>query len=245
MKKLFALFLAMMIALSLAACGGGGEKPSGSDAPPTSGQQQESPSPDVSQPDNNDNVVADPDTQQDDEPIDLSGFLGTKTGKFYSQFADGRMYMEYEMEMEGQIMSVISATNGNKTYSETKMGGISVGASIMDGADMYTIDHAGKMVIKMSLQADAQTIAGEVLEESDVDMGGFKIGTREIDGKTYDTEELLVEGGASIFCFDGDDLAYIIGAFDGQEVVMKVVEVSDKVDDSLFEIPEDYTLMEM
>ena len=178
-------------------------------------------------------------------PFGMTGFLGTKTGRFYSRFADGRMYMEYEMEMEGQVMSMISATNGDKTYSETKMDGATVSASVMDGETMYVIDHTGKMVIKMGLQADAQTIAGAVLEESDVDMGTFTTGTKEIDGKTYDTEELIVEGGAAIYCFDGDDLAYIISAFEGEEMVMKVVEVSDKVDESLFEIPTDYALMEM
>ena len=189
--------------------------------------------------------VPDSDTQQGDDPIDLSSFLGTKTGKFYSRFADDRMYMEYEMEMEGQIISVISASDGDRTYSETKMGGASLGVNIMVGEDMYTIDHASKMVIKMSLQANAQTIAGAVLEESDVDMGGFKIGTREIDGKTYDTEELIVDGASAIYCFDGDDLAYIISSFEGQEAVMKIVEATDKVDDSLFVIPEDYTVMEI
>jgi len=188
----------------------------------------------------------DSDTQQQGGgPIDLSGFLGTKTGKFYSRFADGRMYMEYEMEMEGQVMSMISATNGERTYSETKMGGASLGVNIMVGEDMYTIDHASKMVIKMSLQANAQTIASAVLEESDVDMGGFQTGTREIDGKTYDTEELIVEGASAIYCFDGDDLAYIISSFEGQEAVMKIVEATNKVDDSLFEIPTDYTMMEL
>jgi len=188
----------------------------------------------------------DSDTQQQGGgPIDLSGFLGTKTGKFYSRFADGRMYMEYEMEMEGQVMSMISATNGERTYSETKMGGASLGVNIMVGEDMYTIDHASKMVIKMSLQANAQTIASAVLEESDVDMGGFKTGTREIDSKTYDTEELIVEGASAIYCFAGDDLVYIISSFEGQEAVMKIVEATDKVDDSLFEIPADYTMMEL
>ena len=192
--------------------------------------------------------VPDDETQQgggEEIPFGMTGFLGTKTGKFYSRFADGRMYMEYEMEMEGQIISVISASDGDRTYSETKMGGASLGVNIMVGEDMYTIDHASKMVIKMSLQANAQTIAGAVLEKSDVDMGGFKIGTREIDGKTYDTEELIVDGASAIYCFDGDDLAYIISSFEGQDAVMKIVEATDKVDDSLFEIPTDYTMMEL
>ena len=252
MRKLFALLLALMMALSLAACGGGDDDktPSNDNKIPSSQQQQqEDKTPEADpvedEPEDKSGETQNPDAQQGGVPIDLSGFLGTKTGKFYSQFADGRMYMEYEMEMEGQVMSMISATNGDKTYSETKMDGASMGVSIMDGEDMYTIDHASKMVIKMSLGANAQTIAGAVLEESDVDMGDFKTGTREIDGKTYDTEEWIVDGAASIFCFDGDDLAYMIGVFEGEEMVMKIVEASEKVDDSLFEIPEDYTMMDM
>ena len=189
-------------------------------------------------------VTGNTDDPSNGDPIDLSGFLSTKVGKFYSRFADGRMYMEYEMEMEGQVMTMISATNGSRTYSETKINGVSMGVNIMDGDVMYTIDHASKMVIKMSPQANAQIVSGAVLEEIDVDMADFKTGTREIDGKTYDTEELIVDGGAAIYCFDGDDLVYIIGAFEGEEMVMKIVEVSDSVDDSLFEIPEDYTVME-
>ena len=255
MKKRFALLLALVMVLSLAACGGGDDETpsSAEDKTPASSQQQETPSSDVSQPDNKDNEttapdtqqsgeeeqadtpvptsglpldwpdndytklvpapdcggkvltsgeigelfaielkwdieqgltyaqlledagfgddcvekyeqygyidrtangvnvqlldvfgaaslsimpVPDSDTQQGDDPIDLSGFLGTKTGKFYSRFADGRMYMEYEMEMEGQVMSMISATNGDKTYSETKMDGASLGVNIMVGEDM-------------------------------------------------------------------------------------------------------------
>ena len=245
MKKLLSLLLTLVLIFSLAACGGEKAPSDEEKTPSSSGQQQQNtptPDPSTNKPDEPDET---PVPDEDGDPIDLSGYLGTKTGRFYSRFADGRMYMEYEMEMEGQVMSMISATDGDRTYSETRMGGTSMGVSIMIGEDMYTIDHASKMVIKMSLGADTQTIAGAVLEESDVDMGTFTTGTKEIDGKTYDTEELIVEGGAAIYCFDGDDLAYIISSFEGQEVVMKIVEASDKVDESLFEIPTDYALMEM
>ncbi len=58
MKKLFALLLALVMVLSLAACGGGDEDktPSSSDTPPSSGQQTQQPSntpdPGTSEPDN-------------------------------------------------------------------------------------------------------------------------------------------------------------------------------------------------
>ena len=223
MKKWLILLLSMAMFFAFTGCGG--EEASPSDGDPV---QQEAKAPEA------------------EEPVEeASGYLATKTGKFYSQFAAGKMYIEYETELEGQAMSMISATNGDKVYSESKIGGESTGVSIIDGDVMYTIDHASKMVIKMALQADAQTIAADILEEEDVNLDTMKTGKRTIDGKEYDTEEWVVEDGASIMCFDGDDLKYIVGIYDEEEVVMKVIEVSSDVDESLFNIPEDYEMMEM
>lgn len=184
-------------------------------------------------------------TNPEDSNIDLSGYLGTKTGKFYSKFS-GKMYMEYEMEVEGQKMTMISATNGTKTYSETKTNGVSTGTSIMEDGVMYTIDHSSKMIIKMTTNIpNTNTIATSIIEENDVDMNNLKTGTREVDGKTYDTEEMVIEDTNVIMCFDGNDLKYIISSFDGQDYIMKIIEVSDKVDDKLFEIPTGYQVLEM
>ncbi|MBQ6901256.1 MAG: hypothetical protein IJN72_10460 [Firmicutes bacterium] len=233
MKKILVLLLALMMIFCFSACG--------TDEPaddPVQQQQEQQP----------DGQEADEQQQEQQPPADipeeLEGYLATKTGKFYSQFA-GKMYMEYEMEMEGQKLTMITATSGDKSYSETIIGGVSTGVSIIDGETMYVIDHASKMVIKMGLQADVQTIAGTIVEESDVNMGELKEGTRKIDGKTYETEEWIIDGGASIMCFDGDDLVYMIGAFEGEEAVMKIIEASDKVDEKLFEIPDNYQMMEM
>ena len=231
MKKLLVLMLAFMMIFAFAACGG-------DDEPADDPVQQEQ--------GNEDPVQQDPadDEQQADLPPEAEGWLATKTGKFYSQFA-GEMYIEYEMEYEGQTMSIISATSGSKVYSETSIDGVNAGVTIMDGRDMYTIDHASKMVIKMSMEMeDPSQIAANIIEEEDVSVEDIKKGTREVDGKKYDTEEFEVDGAASIMCFDGDDLAYIIGAFDGEEIVMKVITTSAKVDSKLFEIPEDYQMME-
>ena len=68
-------------------------------------------------------------------------------------------------------------------------------------------------------------------------------GKREIDGKTYDTEEWSVDGAKSILCFDGDHLAYMIGEFEGKETVIQIVKTSDKIDSSLFDIPADYQVI--
>ena len=177
--------------------------------------------------------------------MDLAGFMGTKTGKFYSQFTDEKMYMKYETVMDGMTMTVISATKGDKVYSESIVDGVSSGVTIMDGEKMYVIDHASKMIITMALNTDVMTIANTIVEESDVDMGDLVKGTKEIDGKKYDTEEWLVEGESAVMCFDGNDLKYMISTIDGMEMVIKVVEISNKVDDKLFELPSGYTQFAM
>ena len=52
-------------------------------------------------------------------------------------------------------------------------------------------------------------------------------------------------GAKSILCFDGDKLAYMVGEFEGEEMVIKVIKIDSKVDDSLFELPEGYQIMSM
>ena len=171
----------------------------------------------------------------------------TKTYTVYDNETRALDGVTFRVE-QGQFVAIIGTSGSGKSTLLHLLGGVDTptdGRVVIDGTDMYTIDHASKMVIKMTLQTDTQTMAAALLEEEDVDMGDLKTGTREIDGKTYDTEEWIIDGAASIMCFDGDDLAYIISAFEGDEIVMKVVEVSDKVDDSLFEIPTDYTMMEL
>ncbi|MBQ3122877.1 MAG: hypothetical protein IJC14_01845 [Firmicutes bacterium] len=225
-KKLLTILLIMLLSLALVACGGGG------------GGNDENP-------DGKGDEIIENNGGDENGDIDVpEGYLATKTGKFYSQFTDGKMYMEYETEMEGMKVTMISATNGEKSYSETIMDGMSVGSSIIIGEEMYTIDHNSKMVMKMDLTMTTGEMTAEIIEEEDVSMEDLIEGTRIIDGKTYETEEWVIDGGATIMCFDGNDLAYMVGVYDGMESILKVIEISSDVDDSLFEIPADYTVME-
>lgn len=237
MKKIFAFLMAVLLTLSVAAC-------AKTTAPPEKDiidiSQSQEPAPAQQ------NNPAQPQQAEPSEPAappsgaEVSAWLQTKTGRFYSQFASGKVYMEYEMEADGATMSVISASSGGKTYSETSVNGENAGMTIMDGEYVYVIDHASKMIIKMSLQSSQQQSVDTVISEDEVDPAQMVTGTREIGGKTYDTEEWNVDGAKSILCFDGDDLAYIVGEYDGEETAIKIVKFSDKVDESVFELPEGY-----
>ncbi len=222
MKKWLSILLVFMMMFTLTACGGGEDA-----------QQQE---------ENNNEAVEQ--QQEEQQEVELSPWLKTKTGQFYSQFTDGKMYMKYETEYDGITMQMVNATHGDKTFSETFMDGQSTGTSLMIGNEMYAIDHANKMIVKMSLEATGQEMVDVMMEEGDVDPANVVNGTYTIDGKTYETEEWIMEDAKTILCFDGKDLAYIVGVFESEEMILKVLEVSDKVDDSLFELPEGYQVME-
>lgn len=226
MKKILAVSLALIMMFSFAACGGNSNEPA--DEP-----QESSDVPGE--------VISEESSEAVDE-VPVSAWLSTKTGKFYSQFTTGKMYMEYETEYEGVASTVKTASSGNRTYSETTSGGIT-SVSITDGEYMYVIDSANKMIIKMAINASTQEMVKTMITEDDVDPTSIVSGSRDIDGKTYDTEEITFEDGKTILCFDGDDLAYMVGEYSGVEVVMKILAFSDSVDEKLFEIPTDYQVI--
>lgn len=246
MKQRFApvLALALALALLLAACGGSSSAetsaaPGSSQAsdPGAAGQPSDSPqSPQTAE-------SASESAGSASAAESYGDWLKTKTGKFYGRFSDGKMTMKYQMEYEGIVMTVLTATDGTRSYSENSMDGQTVSASLIDGETLYSIDHGSRTIVKTALQRNAQQTANSVLTEEDVDPAAVKTGTRVIDGKTYDTEEWTLDGGKTTFCFDGGELAYMISEADGEEYVIKILEISGKVDESLFTLPAGYEII--
>ncbi len=175
----------------------------------------------------------------------VSDFVGTKTGKFYSVFTSGAIKMDYELVIDGQLTRMVTATKGDKAYMENYLNGEATGCSVIDGKDMYVIEHSSKLIIKMALKNDLMTVASKVITENDVDMTQLEKGSRTIDGKKYDTESWVMDGDKVTMCFDGNKLAYIISDPGTGEAVIKILDYSADVDDSLFNIPSGYTVLDM
>ena len=76
----------------------------------------------------------------------------------------------------------------------------------------------------------------EKIKEAD-----YTTGKEEIDGQEYDYEEYDTEDGGKIrYYFEGTDLKYVKETNNEEEVIMKILEATNQVDDSIFEVPVDY-----
>lgn len=253
MKKMLAMMLILVMAVSMTACGGDmkTEDPAPEAKTEEAAKQEEiketeapAEEPEVTvEPEEEPEVTTEP--EEESESISLSEWMKTKTGKFYSQFTSGQMTIEYQMESDGQLIRMKNASKDGKMFIENYEGDEAVACSVIEGETMYIIDHSNKMIIQMGLQQDLVTVANSVIEESDIDMSELKEGTREIDGKTYDTEEWIIDDVATTMCFDGGDLKYIITNPDGTEAFLEILSYSKDVDESLFEIPTDYMTFSM
>ena len=75
----------------------------------------------------------------------------------------------------------------------------------------------------------------------------YKTGKEKIDDKEYYYEEYYALGDeiTERYYFDGNELKYVKSIdSNGKEQIIKVVKLSSKVDDSVFDIPTDYELIE-
>ena len=206
---------------------------------------QNTPAPENKPEENKPTPTPEKEDKPNNPPASVSGFVTTKTGKFYSVFTSGAIKMDYELVIDGQLTRMVTATKGDKAYMENYLNGEATGCSIIDGKDMYVIEHSSKLIIKMALKNDLMTVASKVITENDVDMTQLEKGSREIDGKKYDTESWVMDGDKVTMCFDGNKLAYIISDPGTGEAVIKILDYSADVDDSLFNIPSGYTVLDM
>ena len=104
MKRLFALLLALVLVLSLAACGGGDETPSGgNDDPPASSQQQEQNTPDPNEGEDEPEQTPDEGSEETPDP-DTSGSTTVLHELFdITQLADISAFPDYAKKAIGDL----------------------------------------------------------------------------------------------------------------------------------------------
>ena len=105
--------------------------------------------------------------------------------------------------------------------------------------DYYKFLHLDKLAKKHEKQTYEELEALKTEE--------YKTGKEKIDDKEYYYEEYYALGDeiTERYYFDGNELKYVKSIdSNGKEQIIKVVKLSSKVDDSVFDIPTDYELIE-
>ncbi len=218
MKKLLTILLALIMVFSLAACGGGGEKPTGSEEVQNQVENQE---------------------EQHQEEIPVAS---TKTLAYFQKFLSGGEYtMEMKTTAEGMEMTMKSAYKGDMIYSESEYGG-QKSIMVMKDGYQYIIDNNSKTVMKMQVIDN-----GAVMEMFSDEAANYETaaatGNTEYNGKSYDYEEFTFEGETVQYLFDGNDLKIIKANVMGTESIVEIISLEKGADSSLFEIPEDYQMI--
>ncbi len=223
MKKSLAILLSLIMVFSLAACGGGGEEPTGEEV--------------------NNQVENQEEQQQDETPGEIPEELaGTKTLAYFQKFLSGGEYtMEMKTTAEGMEMTMKSVYKGDMIYSESEYGG-QKNIMVMKEGYQYIIDHNSKTVMKMQV-IDNAAVTDMFSDEAANYETAVATGTTEYNGKSYEYEEFTVEGETVQYLFDGNDLKIIKATVMGTESIVEILSIEKGADASLFEIPEDYQMI--
>ncbi|WP_148509894.1 hypothetical protein [Hungatella hathewayi] len=235
MKKALTILLFLTMALTFSACGGkdnptpsgGNNSPTASQAAPSTSQQEPASTPD--------SAPKSPEELPD-------ALMGTKTLAYFQKYASGGAYTtEMKMEVDGMTSVTLSAYDGGNVYTESEVDGMKSITILKDDA-MYVLDPASKICMKMAAQTgEMQDLFADEAENYET---AVTTGDIEVNGKSCFYEEFTVEGSSVKYCFDGDDLNYMLMDAEGQEAVIEILRMEAGVDKSLFEIPDDYTMME-
>lgn len=188
-----------------------------------------------------------------EEPkIDVEIDTRSKTFKTFSNIKE-----DYILSIEGEAdlgegeeaITITMAVKGQKLSMDLKTDSERMGIIYKDNTT-YVILHDEKTYIKEQGKdedaiEDMTIFSAEDLDE--IKDKEYVVGKEKIDGVDYNYEEYKdeKENETTRFYFQGDDLKYIRTISEDENILLKVNELSSKVDDSLFEVPSDYSEIAM
>lgn len=160
------------------------------------------------------------------------------------------MYLD-AVSTDGSVAATL-AVSGSGMYMKSSDGAQSITMIITD-SKLYMLDDSQKAGYYSALTEDeaSQFDTKELMSEfADLDMDeeinnaeDVKFCTVKIDGKDYRFETAETDGG---FLFDGDTLSAIIAPDSSNGFNALIInEFSSKVPDGIFDIPEDYQIVDM
>lgn len=162
-----------------------------------------------------------------------------KTGKYF-------MHYKAKLTVQGQTMDVDTnmAVNG-ETISSTVVTSSMKTHIIIKEKVIYMINDETKTYYKFAVPEDTSSNSqAENVENEKINTSGITYvgkGKAVLNGKEMNYEEYKTDDGTLRYYFDGNKLYAIVVKTGDSEMVMEIIEISDKVSSSMFEIPSGYT----
>ena len=164
---------------------------------------------------------------------------------FDRYLADGEFSMDMEIKDVDEIEKISIFIKGGNMYASLSSDGELM--AMLKNSDGYYVLIPGEKMGFSASPDEAEDDFIEFFEDFDRD-SQFSSGQMDVDGKSYYYEEFkeVDEDGKPYlirYCFDGDELVYAVDIEDADQDTVKFSNVQDKVDDSVFVIPSDYSIM--
>lgn len=185
---------------------------------------------------------SEPDTSS--EVVVINGVeVGPLLKDYMEQMSSDNYYMKYQVdvtvgneEVPNIETSFASRDGVAATETVTDMGRQNM---VMEGDTIYMVLHDQEIVYVMDITSDEQEV--EELEEP-IDMEGFSFvesGTRDgLDYEVYESQELT-----ATYYFDNGELVRMDMDSEEMQSTMEIIEFSDNPPAEMFEVPEDYEMI--
>lgn len=221
MKKILILLLILVLVPAMLMTGCGGADSASDAGQEESGQNEQS--------------------EEASEAVEGMGDL--LSAAYVDMMEDNEYLMSYKatMDFEGQSMEMEAtvAAAGDDVAMTTSGEGFE-STMIIKGDKIHMVDHGSKTVTSWAQTQDPM----DSMETGTFDAEGITyIGSGEEDGFIF--EEYSTLDGSVKYYFNGKELAKIAVTTEGQTMMMEIIELSDDVPASMFEIPTGYQQIEM
>lgn len=176
---------------------------------------------------------------------------GTRTGSVVAQLEKDQFTAEMTVDGVDGVVEMVRS-KGRMYLKAFKPDGTPVLTLLLRDGSAYQLDSSRKLAIRLGDESAAYAALGinDKTVERSLTTGkatGFANAEKTIDGKTYDAEvfQMQLDGKPveMTYCYDKDGvLRCLITRVGGKQASMEYREVSDKVDESLLQIPRGYTV---
>ena len=182
-----------------------------------------------------------------DEPIvSEETVLGDYTGEFLSKYVEGgSYYIVQNSVIDGVTTKVEIAVKGDKASEK-----IGNEVKIIDGDMLYYVIHDSKAIltspVAMSMK-EGFTDFISVKTSAEAQSALQNTGEEELQGEKFGFEEFKnADGTVAKYYYDDTTLRYVkVNKTDGSEELIQVVEISTKIPDEMFKVPDGYVVQDL